>query len=74
MMPTAKPTTLGTLRKSGYVSKSIKDELRDNLIAKIEAKEAVFPGIVGFDDTVIPDVERAILSRRVYPCSCWIGT
>jgi len=63
-MPTAKPTTLGTLRKSGYVSKSIKDELRDNLIAKIEAKEAVFPGIVGFDDTVIPDVERAILSRH----------
>ena len=57
-------TTLGQLKKSGYVSKSIKDELRDNLILKIEAGEQVFPGIVGFDDTVIPDVERAILSRH----------
>ncbi len=57
-------TTLGQLKKLGYVSKSIKDELRDNLILKIEAGEQVFPGIVGFDDTVIPDVERAILSRH----------
>ncbi|MFK8055635.1 MAG: magnesium chelatase [Saprospiraceae bacterium] len=63
-MSTPNSTTLGQLKKSGYVSKSIKNELRDNLIAKIESGETVFPGIVGFDDTVIPDVERAILSRH----------
>ncbi len=63
-MPTPKISTLGQLKKSGYSAKSIKDELRDNLISKIESGEKVFPGIVGFDDTVIPDVERAILSRH----------
>lgn len=63
-MSTPTIATLGQLKKSGYVSKSIKNELRDNLINKIEAGETVFPGIVGFDDTVIPDVERAILSRH----------
>lgn len=56
--------TLGALKASGYEPRSIKDELRANLIRKIEAGETVFPGIVGFDDTVIPDVERAILSRH----------
>lgn len=56
--------TLGQLRDSGYRPRSIKDELRDNLIRKIGAGEEVFPGIVGFDDTVLPDVERAILSRH----------
>ena len=56
--------TLGDLKKSGYVSKSIKQELRDNLIKKIQKKEKVFEGILGFDDTVLPDIERAILSRH----------
>ena len=56
--------TLGELKKSGYKSKTIKDELRDNLIKKIQHKEPVFIGIVGFEDTVIPEVERAILSRH----------
>ncbi|HOZ52442.1 MAG TPA: magnesium chelatase [Chitinophagaceae bacterium] len=56
--------TLGDLKKSGYKSKTIKDELRDNLIKKIQLKEPVFIGIVGFEDTVIPEVERAILSRH----------
>lgn len=55
---------LGQLLASTYTSKSIKDELRDNLIKKIQNKEKVFEGIMGFDDTVIPDVERAILSRH----------
>jgi magnesium chelatase subunit I len=59
-----KAATLGELKKSGYVSKSIKDELRDNLIAKLKKKENVFQGIVGYEDTVIPDIERAILSRH----------
>jgi len=56
--------TLGALKKSGYQPRSVKDELRANLIAKIRNKEIVFPGIYGFDDTVLPDVERAILSRH----------
>lgn len=56
--------TLGQLKASGYQSKSIKEELRDNLITKIKAKENVFEGIWGFEDTVIPDIERAILSRH----------
>lgn len=56
--------TLGELVKSGYQTKSIKDELRDNLISKIKNKEEVFKGIIGFEDTVIPEIERAILSRH----------
>ncbi len=56
--------TLGELKKEGYKSKSIKDELRDNLIQKIKKKEDVFKGIIGFEDTVIPELERAILSRH----------
>ena len=56
--------TLRDLRLSGYVSKPIKDELRDNLITRIKNKENIFNGIIGFEDTVIPDIERAILSRH----------
>lgn len=56
--------TLGELKQSGYISKSIKDELRNNLIAKLKTKEKLFEGILGYDDTVIPDIERAILSRH----------
>jgi magnesium chelatase subunit I len=56
--------TIGELKKAGYISKHIKDELRDNLITKIKKKENVFKGIVGYEDTVIPELERAILSRH----------
>ena len=56
--------TLGELKASGYQPRSVKDELRANLIQKIRQKETIFPGIYGFDDTVLPDVERAILSRH----------
>ena len=56
--------TLGELKKSGYVSKSIKQEIRDNLIKKIQAKENPFPGILGYEDSVIPDTERALLSQH----------
>lgn len=56
--------TLGELKKSGYQSKSIKDELRANLIDKLKNKENPFPGIIGYEDSVIPDTERAILSRH----------
>lgn len=57
-------TTLGELKKSGYQYRSIKDEIRQNLLAKLQAGESSFPGILGYEDTVIPDVERAILSRH----------
>lgn len=56
--------TLGELKKNGYTSKSIKQEIRDNLIAKIKAKENPFPGILGYEDSVIPDTERALLSQH----------
>lgn len=56
--------TLGDLKKVGYQSKSIKDELRDNLIKKIKNKEKTFEGIHGYENTVIPELERAILSRH----------
>ena len=56
--------TLKDLRKSKYVPKTIKQEMRDNLIAKLQKKQTVFKGILGFEDTVIPDMERAILSRH----------
>ncbi|UII21441.1 sigma 54-interacting transcriptional regulator [Fulvivirga ligni] len=56
--------TLGELKAAGYKSKSVKQELRDNLIQKIKVKENVFEGIWGYEDTVIPDMERAILSMH----------
>ena len=56
--------TLGELKKANYQSKSIKDELRNNLIIKIKNDEATFSGIHGFENTVIPELERAILSRH----------
>ncbi|MFT6053670.1 MAG: magnesium chelatase subunit I [Roseivirga sp.] len=59
-----KINTLGGLKKAGYISKSVKDELRDNLIKKLVNKEPTFEGIWGYEDTVIPDVERAILSKH----------
>ncbi len=57
-------TTLGLLKKAGYQSKSIKEELRINLIEKLKGKRDIFNGIIGFDETVIPDLQRAILSRH----------
>lgn len=56
--------TLGGLKASGYQPKSVKEELRNNLIEKLQNKEIIFPGIYGFDDTVLPDIERAVLSRH----------
>lgn len=56
--------TLGQLKKSGWQSKSIKQELRGNLIDRLKNKATVFEGIVGFENTVLPDIERAILSNH----------
>lgn len=58
------PQTIGELKATGYQPRSIKEEMRKNLIKKLQSKEPIFPGVIGFDDTVIPDVERAILSRH----------
>lgn len=56
------PTTLGELKKSGYVPRTIKEELRANLIARIRADQPLFEGIHGYEDTVVPALERAILA------------
>ena len=56
--------TLGSLKKQGYVSKPIKTEIRDNLIAKIKNKEPLFEGIIGYEETVIPQLMHAILSEH----------
>jgi len=57
-------TTLGKLKESGYKSVSVKDELRANLITKLRSGEKLFPGIVGYDETVVPQLVNAILSRH----------
>jgi len=57
-------TTLGALKKQGYVSKRIKVELRDNLIEKLKEKAPLFEGIIGYEDTVIPQLIHAILSQH----------
>ena len=59
-----KPSTVGELRASGYTSKSVKQELRDNLIARLKAGMPLFPGIVGYEDTVLPQIENALLSGQ----------
>jgi magnesium chelatase subunit I len=56
--------TLGELKESGYQRRSVKDEMRANLIRKLQAREKLFPGIVGYDESVIPQLVNAILSRH----------
>ena len=54
--------TVGELRAGGYVPRTVKEELRANLVRRLASGEPTLPGIVGFDDTVVPHVERAILA------------
>ncbi len=56
--------TLGDLRQSGYRSRPVKQEVRDNLVCKLRAGQTLFPGIIGYDETVIPQLVNAILSRH----------
>jgi len=56
--------TVGELKSSHYQSRSVKQEMRDNLIDRLRRKEPIFPGIIGFDDTVIPQIVNAILSKH----------
>jgi magnesium chelatase subunit I len=64
MMKIENIKTLGNLKSAGYITKSIKDELRDNLRQKIKSGQPVFEGVHGFENTVIPELERAILSKH----------
>src|SRR5579864_3513043 len=64
MTITTRPRTIGELRESGYRLLPIKEEMRKNLIQKIRRGEELFPGIIGYEETVIPQVENAILSGQ----------
>lgn len=57
-------TTLGALKAANYTPRPVKDEMRKNLIARLRQGENVFPGIIGFDQTVIPQIQNAILGRH----------
>jgi magnesium chelatase subunit I len=59
-----RPTTLGELRRTGWQSRSVRDELRANLVRKLRAGEQLFPGIVGYEDTVVPQIVNALLARQ----------
>ena len=59
-----KAQTLGELRASGYVSRSVKDEMRANLIAKLRSGEPLFRGILGYEETVIPQLVNAVLAKH----------
>jgi magnesium chelatase subunit I len=59
-----KPKTIGELQDSGYVSRTVKSEIRENLIRKIQTGEKLFPNIIGFEETVVPQIENAILSEQ----------
>src|SRR5438128_4382051 len=60
----AVPHTLGDLRRSGLRSRPVKQEIRDNLVRKLRTGEPLFPGIIGYDESVIPQLVNAILSRH----------
>jgi magnesium chelatase subunit I len=64
LMSHPRPATVGQLKESGYKSCSVKDELRRNVIAKLKAGEELFPGIVGYRESVIPQIVNGILSRH----------
>ncbi|MCA9175856.1 MAG: magnesium chelatase, partial [Planctomycetales bacterium] len=60
--PTTRPTTLRELRDSGWQSKSVKREIHDNFLRRLASGVELFPGIVGYEDTVIPEINLAILA------------
>src|SRR3982750_111020 len=63
-MDIRKINTLGGLKAAGYEPKSVKEEIRRNLVKKLQNKDVTFPGILGYEDSVIPDTERALLSKH----------
>ena len=62
MLGVTRPTTVGELRESGHVQKSVREEMRENLLSKLRSGEDPWPGLHGFADTVIPQLERALLA------------
>jgi magnesium chelatase subunit I len=62
MKQASPPATIGQLRASGYADRSVKDELRDNLLARLSRGEPLFPSIIGFEESVLPALERGILA------------
>src|SRR5215467_9614631 len=59
-----RPRTLRELKAAGYRHRSVKDELRDNMIARLRSRDPLFPGIIGYEHTVQPQIVNAILSRH----------
>ena len=57
-----RPETIGDLRRSGWTSRTVKAEIRANVVAKLMAGEALFPQVLGYDDTVLPQLENALLA------------
>ncbi len=64
MLQATRPSTLAELRASGWVSKTVKQELHDNFLRMLAAGEELFPGIIGYEDTVIPEINIAILAQH----------
>ncbi|HTM55891.1 MAG TPA: magnesium chelatase [Pirellulales bacterium] len=64
MTTTTRPVTLAELRASGWVSKSVKQEIHDNFLSLLSRGDELFPGIVGYDDTVIPEINLALLAQH----------
>ena len=61
-MPAPRPSTLKQLRESGWVSKTVKNEMRDNFLKALKAKDDLFPGMVGYEETVVPEINIAVLA------------
>jgi magnesium chelatase subunit I len=62
MSASDRPVTIGELRASGWVSRPVKEEVRQNAVTRIRAGEALFPGVLGYEDTVLPQLENALLA------------
>jgi len=63
-MTETRPRTLGELRASGYTSRSVKDEMRANLVRKLQSGDELFPGVRGYQDSVVPQIVNAILAKH----------
>ena len=61
-MTAPRPTTLKELRESGWQSKTVKDELRENFLAALKRSDELFPGIIGYENTVVPEISIAVLA------------
>ena len=60
----ARPSTVGELKASGYRPRSVKEEMRANLMRRIASGEEIFPGVLGYEETVLPQIENAVLAGQ----------